>query len=87
MLHFLFGRYVMLWWPGIVAVVLVVFWYLFLIKFGRSVAMVMHAYAISYERKHRLIAKLVGKGTDIFLLISIVHVVWAIAYYIWKFQE
>ena len=77
----------MLWWPGISAVVLIAFWYLFLIKFGSGVAMVMHAYAISYERKHRLIAKLIGKGTDVLLLISIIYVIWAIAYYVWKFQE
>lgn len=87
MLHFHFWEIPMLWWPGIVAVLVIAFWFLFLIKFGSAVQMILHAYAISYERKHRIIAKVIGRGTDYGLLISIIYVIGAIAYYTIKFRE
>lgn len=77
----------MLLWPGIVALAVIVFWFLFLIKFGSAVQMILHAYAISYERKHRIIAKLIGRGTDYGLLVSIIYVIGAISYYVMKLKE
>lgn len=77
----------MLWWPGIIAIIIIVFWYVYLIKFGSVIQMVLHAYAISYQKKHRLIARLAGYGTDYGLLISVIYVIGAIAYYVMKFRE
>lgn len=77
----------MLWWPGIVAVVLIVFWCLMLFVFGGSINMILHSYYLSYNKRHQFLAKLTAKGIDGALLLSIIYLIGAIAYYIMKLRE
>lgn len=63
-----------MWWI-IAAVVLVVFWYFVIRYVAPGINMVIHAYAISYERKHRIFAKVLGKGIDVLFYLSLIYVV------------
>lgn len=68
-----------MWWI-VAAIVLVIFWSVMLIWMAPAANMIIHAYAISYEKKHRIFAKVLGRGIDVAFYLSVIYVIAVIGY-------
>lgn len=63
-----------MWWI-VAAILLVIFWGVLFRAFAPAINMILHAHAISYNKKHQLAAKLVSKGIDVCFYLSCIYVV------------
>ena len=77
----------MVWWPLLTSVVLIVFWVVFIFVFGEVFNMILHSYGISYGKKNRIIAAIIGKTVDVLIVASILFVIGTALFYIQFFYN
>lgn len=77
----------MLIWPGVVSVILVVFWLLVIFVFAEAVSMILHAFSFGITNKNRIKAIIVGKVIDVFAVFSGLFVLGTAVYYGWMIPK